>query len=37
MTTKELIQLRIEELKFLCRFVLAWMIAQFKKKDIWLI
>ena len=37
MTTKELIKLRIVELVFLCRFLLAWIIAQFKKKDIWLI
>lgn len=37
MTTKELIKLRSVELVFLCRFLLAWIIAQFKKKDIWLI
>ena len=37
MTTKELIKLRSVELVCLCRFLLAWIIAQFKKKDIWLI
>lgn len=37
MKTKELIKLRIRELIFLCQFVLAWIIARFKEKDIWLI
>lgn len=37
MTTKALIKLRIVELIILCRFVLAWIIAQFREKDIWLL